>query len=565
MAMILPSVFIGDLTERRRVVKEAEAQVAPQFKTFLDDLESRLAALGVNIGSWIATRPFRYVQENQTVMATVVPDIADSFDLYVSYVPEDETVALRAHSPGQSGELYRIDLFVQADYDVDDAETAAYDIADSIEGMDEHHSDIDLYSERKRSRRRVQEGENEVAEIIRWVHNTPQLQELYDQFMEEDASPFEMESLAASAASLIRQHGGPDWSKRITDADIEEAGQIMYDELDAAKEKFWKGIRRDAGLPERKRSRRRRIKEFNIGGPPGPIEVIYATKEEADRVAKSLKSQISGSVRVGQTKRFTNYKGDKPKWTGKPTGAASYELPHLKGTYAVTITPNSFRDAMDADMIINKMGGQTVSRKRQSESRKSKGDPINEAVARVFNTQDTLIELELFEHTMLTEQKLDVPIKLVRMVAPKLEKRCVREAAERILQLVLEREKLGWDGYWQASIHAVNEAASGPADEQAARELLLYIENDADLYRQMYVPQIKNLKRKKEKGTYDSELAVKLFMYLANEGARKYIREHGTAGERVDSVFNKNTRMEVARQLRDNFEVEYEANAFEGI
>jgi hypothetical protein len=97
---------------------------------------------------------------------------------------------------------------------------------------------------------------------------------------------------------------------------------------------------------------------------------------------------------------------------------------------------------------------------------------------------------------------------------------------------------------------------SGPMDHDAARELELYVENDGDLYRQQYVPIIKNLMKRRAKGTYNRDLAVKLFMYLIDAGARKYIVEFGTRGQKIDSMFNRNTRLEVAKRFRDHFETE---------
>lgn len=105
--------------------------------------------------------------------------------------------------------------------------------------------------------------------------------------------------------------------------------------------------------------------------------------------------------------------------------------------------------------------------------------------------------------------------------------------------------------------------ASGPADEHAATELDLFISNDADLYRQQYQPIIANLMRKRAAGKYDREKAVKLFMYLMESGAKKYIAEFGSQGDPIDTVFNKNTRELVARWFRDRFEQEAELGNYD--
>lgn len=91
-------------------------------------------------------------------------------------------------------------------------------------------------------------------------------------------------------------------------------------------------------------------------------------------------------------------------------------------------------------------------------------------------------------------------------------------------------------------------------DDSAANELELYITNDAQLYKQQYLPIIKNLMTKKARGQYDSEKATKLFMYLVQNGAKKYTKEHGSGDYK--QIFDRETRVKVAQELRDAFEAE---------
>lgn len=93
--------------------------------------------------------------------------------------------------------------------------------------------------------------------------------------------------------------------------------------------------------------------------------------------------------------------------------------------------------------------------------------------------------------------------------------------------------------------------SSGPVDTHAARELQLFIENDGDLYRQQMEPIQKNLVRKLLKGTYDHKQAPKLWLYLVDNGARKYNKEFG-GGDGV-GLFNLNTRKVVAEALAEEF------------
>ena len=88
-------------------------------------------------------------------------------------------------------------------------------------------------------------------------------------------------------------------------------------------------------------------------------------------------------------------------------------------------------------------------------------------------------------------------------------------------------------------------------DKDAARELELYIDNDGQLYNQQYLPILKNLSKKSAKGKYDKKLAVKLWMYLVDAGAKKYHKEMGGDGVAGswNVIFNKATRLVVATEL----------------
>ena len=117
-------------------------------------------------------------------------------------------------------------------------------------------------------------------------------------------------------------------------------------------------------------------------------------------------------------------------------------------------------------------------------------------------------------------------------------------------------------GKVRRNVYTFNNPVSGPADPTAARELELYIDNDSQLYHSQFVPIVKNLMLKRRKGVYNRELAAKLFMYLMDAGAKKYVREFGTGGK-IDTMFNKNTRMAAARAFRDSFETEAELGNYD--
>ena len=88
-------------------------------------------------------------------------------------------------------------------------------------------------------------------------------------------------------------------------------------------------------------------------------------------------------------------------------------------------------------------------------------------------------------------------------------------------------------------------------DSDAVNELDSYIMNDEDLYRRRFMPIIENLKRKMKRGVYDDNLAIKLWMYLIDDAARKYVQEFGSPDQDVKDMFPKETRLQVAQVIAD--------------
>jgi hypothetical protein len=92
------------------------------------------------------------------------------------------------------------------------------------------------------------------------------------------------------------------------------------------------------------------------------------------------------------------------------------------------------------------------------------------------------------------------------------------------------------------------------------RELKLYIDNDTDLYRQRYIPLLKNLSHKKKQGKFRKGLASKAFMYLIDDGAKRYVRSYG--GDARD-VFPKRQRKDLAKDYVDEFEETFKNQEFD--
>jgi hypothetical protein len=93
-------------------------------------------------------------------------------------------------------------------------------------------------------------------------------------------------------------------------------------------------------------------------------------------------------------------------------------------------------------------------------------------------------------------------------------------------------------------------------DDVTLRELQLFTENDADLYRQKTTPIVRRLRTRQAQGTYDHDRAVDMFMYLAEAGARKYAREHGGGEHEWNKIFPTDVRRAAATAWRDEFEQE---------
>ena len=96
-----------------------------------------------------------------------------------------------------------------------------------------------------------------------------------------------------------------------------------------------------------------------------------------------------------------------------------------------------------------------------------------------------------------------------------------------------------------------NEFISEDVDAESSRELDLYIMNDEELYRRRFMPIITNIKRKIKRGIYDHKKVIKMWMYLVDDAARKYVQEFGGPEQDVKDMFPKETRLQVAQVIAD--------------
>jgi hypothetical protein len=96
-------------------------------------------------------------------------------------------------------------------------------------------------------------------------------------------------------------------------------------------------------------------------------------------------------------------------------------------------------------------------------------------------------------------------------------------------------------------------------------ELELYIENDEQLYKQQLIPIIKNILTKMQKGVYDHSLSPKLWQYLVDEGGRKYIKEFGSPGDKLQNIFPASMRRELAQEFADKYKQEIELGNYDNL
>lgn len=89
-------------------------------------------------------------------------------------------------------------------------------------------------------------------------------------------------------------------------------------------------------------------------------------------------------------------------------------------------------------------------------------------------------------------------------------------------------------------------------DESVADELILYLDNDEPLYRQKKAI-IQNLTKKFEKGTYDHKLAPKIWSYLVESAAKRYVKELGSPGDKWFQMFDVPVRKLAAKELADRW------------
>ena len=88
-------------------------------------------------------------------------------------------------------------------------------------------------------------------------------------------------------------------------------------------------------------------------------------------------------------------------------------------------------------------------------------------------------------------------------------------------------------------------------EDSEAEELVMYAQNDGQLYQQRIKPILKKMVTKKGQGKLDKKLLPKLMMYLVDDAAKKYTKEMGSPGQKWNDMFPKKVRKIAAHKLAD--------------
>jgi len=85
-------------------------------------------------------------------------------------------------------------------------------------------------------------------------------------------------------------------------------------------------------------------------------------------------------------------------------------------------------------------------------------------------------------------------------------------------------------------------------DKDMAREISLYADSDADLYRQSRRPILINLSNKYKKGTFKVDLASKLWVYYIENALKKYQKEFGSKNQSWSTLMKPSDRKLLAME-----------------
>jgi hypothetical protein len=105
---------------------------------------------------------------------------------------------------------------------------------------------------------------------------------------------------------------------------------------------------------------------------------------------------------------------------------------------------------------------------------------------------------------------------------------------------------------WVEEARGLSRERREKADETAADELLIYLDNDEPIYR-MKKLIANNLLKKIARGVYDERRAAAAWMPLVERAAKQYAKEYASSEREWSTVFTPATRDFVAKEIADRW------------
>jgi len=105
---------------------------------------------------------------------------------------------------------------------------------------------------------------------------------------------------------------------------------------------------------------------------------------------------------------------------------------------------------------------------------------------------------------------------------------------------------------WLEEFRGLTKPRREESDETAADELLLYLDNEADIYKMKgYVAA--GLLKKFERGSYNHAFATRAWQPVVERAAKKYAKEFSSSEREWSTIFVPATRDLVAKELADRW------------
>lgn len=92
-------------------------------------------------------------------------------------------------------------------------------------------------------------------------------------------------------------------------------------------------------------------------------------------------------------------------------------------------------------------------------------------------------------------------------------------------------------------------------DRDMALDLEDWVMNDAKLYKELTTTYLNNLKKKKERGTYDAKKAPKLLVYLVDRALPAYKKAYHSPSLRVNAATKEEAAKYLLRYLLEEFKL----------